>query len=344
MRIAVLTNSFPPQRGGAAAIASIQVELLRAYGHEVRVWCPSVSWFASTSIIRFFRHLLDVFSREKILQEIHQWKPDVLLTHNLTGCGFGTPRVLQQSGVKWMHVLHDVQLFEPSGRLRHPAITQWQQFWSWLRRRYFGQPDLVISPTRWLIEEHQRRGFFQHAHVEILPNPSPSAAFVLRMPQEPMQLLLIGATQEKGFDFAVSLVNRLPFDVVLHVVGASIPRVEGKIKMHGGKDPQGILELMKTVDALLVPSTIAENQPTVILEAASVGLPVVAADIGGIAETLGGCGLLCPQGDMQAWVDALTYLREAQSYSLQASSMYELARRHDPVAYGSMFHQLILNR
>ena len=343
MRIAILTNSFPPQRGGAAAIASAQADILRAHGHEVYVCCPHVAWFASSILVRLFRHVFDLFPRQDLMDKIVHWKPDLLLTHNLTGCGFGTAPSIQRLGIKWIHVLHDVQLFEPSGRLRTTQVTRWQEFWSWLRRRYFGAPDLVLSPTRWLVEEHERRGFFLHDRIEVLPNPSPSTQFVLRMPQDPMQLLLIGVTPEKGLTFAMDLVERLPFEVVLHVVGAGIPRAQGRVKMHGDKDAKDIIEMMKTVDALLVPSTIAENQPTVILEAASVGLPVVAANIGGIAETLQGSGLLCPQGDTDSWIDAFMYLRQTNSYGLQASSMYELARRHDPLAYASMFLQLISN-
>lgn len=343
MRIALLTNSFPPQRGGAATIASAQADVLRGAGHEVRIWCPPITWFSSPAPMRLIRHLADLFPSNRIVRDITAWNPDVLLTHNLTGCGFGTASVLQRNGIRWMHVLHDVQLFEPSGRLVALVVTRWQMMWSFLRRRFFGGPDLVVSPTRWLLEQHKRRGFFSETAVEILPNPAPEAQFVLRMPQEPMQLLLIGASREKGADFATQLVNKLPFDAVLHLIGAGIPRDDGRIIFHGGKEPSEILEMMKQADALLVPSTIAENQPTVILEAASVGLPVVAADIGGIAETLDGSGLLCPSEDLEAWKDALLYLRDAGAYSQQAASMYELARRHDPIAYASALNQLISN-
>lgn len=343
MRIAVITNSFPPQKGGAASIASMQADLLRAAGHEVRIWHPRIDWFDQPTPVRLIRHLADLFSRSSIRREVIGWNPDLLMTHNMTGCGFGTASAIQARGFAWIHFLHDVQLFEPSGRLvGGHGVTPWESVWSFLRRLTFGSPDLLISPTRWLADEHQRRGFFHDIAIEILPNPSPSAEFVPRMPQDPMQLLLVGSTKAKGIDFAKDLVNQLPFDAHLDVVGAGMPG-EPRITYHGALERAAVIELMKRSDALLVPSTIAENQPTVILEAASVGLPVVAAHVGGVAETLDGAGFLCPEGDLPAWIDSLAYLRDASVYATQAARMYELARNHDPIAYASTFNQLISN-
>ncbi len=343
MRIAVITNSFPPQRGGAASIASMQVAVLRDAGHEVRVWHPRIDWLDKSAPQRLVAHFFDLFSRSALQQEVIGWNPDLLMTHNMTGCGFGTASAIQGRGYGWVHFLHDVQLFEPSGRLVDVSrITFWQKTWSLLRRWTFGKPDLVISPTRWLADEHKRRGFFYEGAIEILPNPSPTVEFVPRMPQEPMQLMLVGATREKGLDFAKELLSQLPFEAHLDVVGPGMPG-DPRITYRGALENAEVLELMKRADALLVPSTIAENQPTVILEAAAVGLPVIAANVGGVSETLDGAGLLCPEGDLSAWIDSVVHLRHASSYAMQASRMYELARNHDPVAYASTFNQLISN-
>src|SRR5688572_3345483 len=273
MRIAVITNAFPPQKGGAASIAFLQVEILRQAGHEVRVWHPRVDWFDKPAPVRAFHHLMDLFSRTSLQHEVIGWNPDLFMTHNMTGCGFGTASAIRSRGYSWVHYLHDVQLFEPSGRLVDVSpVTLWQRFWSFLRQWTFGSPDLVISPTRWLADEHKRRGFFPDTSIEILPNPSPSAEFVPRMPQEPMQLLLVGASREKGLDFAKQLLDQLPFEAHLDVVGAGMPG-DPRITYHGLLENAAVLELMKRSDALLVPSTIAENEPRVILEASSFGLP-----------------------------------------------------------------------
>jgi hypothetical protein len=91
-----------------------------ARGHEVRVFGPA-EWFeqlhATSPARSFVHHLRDLRPNEQTVNEIVTWTPDVLLTHNLTGCGFGTPQKIRERGVRWVHILHDVQLFEPSGRM-----------------------------------------------------------------------------------------------------------------------------------------------------------------------------------------------------------------------------------
>ncbi|MEI7512175.1 MAG: glycosyltransferase family 4 protein [Candidatus Uhrbacteria bacterium] len=327
MRVAVLTNAFPPvMRGGAGRIAELQVQILEAAGCEVRVWRPEVSWFSWIAPVRLFAHLADLLPQTAIAKEIVDWEPHVILTHNLTGCGFGTPTLVQKQGVRWVHVLHDVQLFEPSGQLKDATnISTWQKMWSWLRLRSFGKPNLTISPTAWLLEQHERRGFFVDARTQVLPNPAPPVAFAMRAPREILQLLLIGGTKEKGREFVTRLESQISHQVnVLEHVSQEL-----------------VVEAMREADILLFPSQIMENQPTVILEAASVGLPVIASNVGGVFETLDGAGIVVPKDDVQAWIEAIQFLVDPDHYRDQTTQMYELAKQHDPDVYAKRFSDLI---
>lgn len=66
--------------------------------------------------------------------------------------------------------------------------------------------------------------------------------------------------------------------------------------------------LLAAADALVLPS-FREGLPRCILEAMSVGTPVIGADIRGIRDLLAdGCGLLVPPGDVTGWRDALERL------------------------------------
>ena len=168
MRIALLTNDYPDAKAtragfswGAGRVAEEQVRILREASHDVRVWHMPFVAQEQPSWQRFLRHLEDRKPRKEVVKEILEWQPTLLLTHNLTGCGFGTPSLIQAHGVRWIHVLHDVQLFEPSGQMYSALdITVWQLFWGWLRSRSLGHPHMVISPTAWLLRKHRRRGFF----------------------------------------------------------------------------------------------------------------------------------------------------------------------------------------
>ncbi len=322
MKIAILANTFPPENtGGAAMMAARQAGILEQAGHNVRVWKPYISWFHEPSFSRLIRHAIDLLPRSSVVNEILGWNPDVLITHNLTGCGFGTAKAVQKRGVRWIHILHDVQLFEPSGRMVHEGKNVWRSVWGGLRRAVFGKPNLAVSPTQWLLDQHRAYGFFIDG-ATVLPNPAPEVSFVMRMPQSPFKLFMVGDTPEKGADVARGFVSKIQ-DATLEVAG--------RMPNHQ------VMEKMRESDVLLLPSQIAENQPTVILEAASVGLPVIASDIGGVKETLNGAGMLCAPQDEQAWVDAVNALRDPSTFADAASKMYELARQHNPKEYAERF-------
>jgi glycosyltransferase involved in cell wall biosynthesis len=228
--------------------------------------------------------------------------------------------------VRWIHVLHDVQLFEPSGALVDATpFTAWQKFWSGLRRRALKNPDLVISPTAWLLEQHMRRGFFHGIKSEVLPNPAPPVSFAMRAASSEPKLFFLGHTKGKGGEFVDQLAKRISYPI--HRI-VSAPNEE-------------VIEAMRNADIFLFPSQVVENQPTALLEAASLGLPVIASDVGGVRETLKGAGIVLPKDNIQAWIDAIEFLRDPTNYREQTSKMYELAKKHDPKEYAERFVSLI---
>lgn len=323
MHIAVLTNAYPPMKGGASRMAELQVEMLKAAGHEVRVFRPETAWFGYPAPIRLFFHLFDLLANRTFVDKIIGWHPEVLLTHNLTGCGFGTPSEIRKSQVasrkvRWIHVLHDVQLFEPSGRVRDSEpITRWQKMWCHLRRTKLGSPDLVLSPTGWLLEQHKRRGLFTDVKTEVLPNPAPPIVFALRSPSEPLKLFFLGHTSEKGIELVKRLQKRITDPI--HIITES--------------SHEEVLVAMREADVMLFPSQIAENQPMALLEAMSLGLPVVASDVGGVRETLKGVGFVVARDDVDAWVLAIKRLRDPDEYREQTTMMYERAKEYDTEKY-----------
>lgn len=325
-RIALLTNAYPPEfTGGAATIAKTQVNLLTSAGFEVRVWQSPCTWRTSSVPVRLWKHLCDLRRRKQLIKEITDWHPSHLMTHNLTGCGFATPKNIQSHGIRWLHTLHDVQLFEPSGTLVDAScIRLWQRAWSFLRRLALGQPDLVISPTQWLLDEHLRRGFFQNVRAQIIPNPGPVTTSMARAPKtgEKLRVFFLGLTKEKGSEFIQALATKRS-------------DLTWTIAAHQAKPftAQEVAAFLPAQHLLLVPSQIQENQPTVILEAASVGLPVIASDVGGIRETLQGQSICLKNVSLDAWQQAIKSLEDPVKWQRQSDGMKELAKRYDQQAY-----------
>ncbi|MCK4665262.1 glycosyltransferase family 4 protein [Candidatus Dependentiae bacterium] len=71
-----------------------------------------------------------------------------------------------------------------------------------------------------------------------------------------------------------------------------------------------ILDIMQTWDLIVIPSTCQDSSPRVILEAFSLGIPAVGADIGGIPDTIGEAGLIFKTSDHKDLGEKLKILIE----------------------------------
>lgn len=93
--------------------------------------------------------------------------------------------------------------------------------------------------------------------------------------------------------------------------------VEGRsnIRLMGRFENTDIRRVHANLDVLVVPSRWYENSPNVILEAFACGTPVVAADLGGMAELVaeGAGGWLMPAGDVNALAEHLQRLAADRS-------------------------------
>ena len=390
MRIAILTNAFPPlARGGAGQIAKLQADWLAAHGHEVRLFTVEpfptaesdvhqITTFKSrttrrfsdlgktNAILRLLFHFEDLAPNLWAVDAIREWRPDVLVTHNVTGCGWGTAHMIKESGVRWVHVLHDVQMFEPSGQRlygeRYYGLRKrWRDFWAGKRKKAFGQPDTVVSPTRWLLEQHRAYGLLKNPPAEILPNPivaptsaSPTPPAVISTeasptsgmeksplfnndmhpPVAPGTVIYLGRLSvDKGVDLLLDVWSGLaqrPGRLVLVGDGPLRSRCESMsdeaVECVGSLEHDEAMAKLSQADALVLPSLVMENQPTVLLEAVSMNKPVIAADVGGVRESLDGYGKLFIPGDKKSLADALNDLPYLE---VDAQTRAHLLERHD---------------
>jgi teichuronic acid biosynthesis glycosyltransferase TuaC len=91
------------------------------------------------------------------------------------------------------------------------------------------------------------------------------AAAILDLP-EPVMAVLVGAGPEQG-----------------HL--ADDPRARGRLRYLGARPHEDVARVMAAADVLVLPSY-GEGLPTVLVEAGSLGLPVVASRVGGIPSLL----------------------------------------------------------
>ncbi|MBI4257286.1 glycosyltransferase family 4 protein [Candidatus Uhrbacteria bacterium] len=355
----------PDARGGAELVAQRIADALYERGHDVfvlttqpfegvRSLFPRIRERTLEAVYRFFPlnvyhlrqdahvpfpirvlwHLIDVWSycgRCAIRRVIHDEDPDVVMTHNLKGIGVSIGREIQRQGVVHIHTLHDVQLSVPSGLL----IDGQEQSWlnrSFLRRWYertvkreIGKPDLVLSPSRFLVDFYHGRGLFMDSRLEILPNPMPPDQVRGRGPRmaSKTQFLYVGQLEEhKGIRQLLATVEGLGSYMELHIAGegslaefvTSRAELDSRVHFHGFVSLNHLIQLLRSVDAIVVPSICYENSPTVIYESYLVGVPVIASRIGGIPELIvqGETGLLVRAGDEKDLARAMHTLHETR--------------------------------
>ncbi|HEX7044867.1 MAG TPA: glycosyltransferase, partial [Burkholderiales bacterium] len=106
----------------------------------------------------------------------------------------------------------------------------------------------------------------------------------------------------------------------------------GTVEFCGPQDQAAVREVLAGADLFLLPS-FAEALPIAIMEAMAHGLPVVATDVGSVAELVrdGETGALVPPGDAGALARALLDLldRPQDWPRLGAAARERVAQRHD---------------
>jgi len=187
----------------------------------------------------------------------------------------------------------------------------------------------VVCPSRFLADVLVKGGLLREEQVVVMKAGYPGPL----LPPRPRRngTLRIGYVggfyPSKGVHILCDAYARIPHTRVgengpeLHLFGvlewfpsyvAELREIvkDRKATFHGRFDPADVDRVFEQVDLLVVPSIWYENQPITIQEAFRVGLPVVATDLGGMAEAVrhGVDGLLFPRGASADLAGRLTQL------------------------------------
>ena len=330
MKICLINNLYAPwERGGAEKIVARAAKGLEQAGHDVFVIATAPEETKSENVYflksifynlssyplwqRLLWHIGDFFNPShlrKIKEILKNEKPGLVITHNLKGVSLALPRLLKKMSIRHFHTLHDIQLLHPSGLMYWKKESLINSFpakaYQFFSRRLFASPEVVISPSHWLLSEHLTRGFFSQSKKIVLPNFFHDSREVSRLPKnyDKFVFLFVGQLEKhKGVDFLLdcflSLLEKNPdARAELRVVGEGsllkelkiIATGHPEIKMIGHLPSEEIRDLMLEADCLVVPSLCYENSPTVIYEAAAAELPVLASNLGGISELIEATG------------------------------------------------------
>ena len=195
-------------------------------------------------------------------------------------------------------------------------------------RRALDAAELVVCNSRFMIGTFSRFGFDTTRYALVKVGLEPPAVCVQRALEGPGHLRLgyIGQLKEhKGVDLLIDAVIRLlegRHPVTLDIWGSETeePAYVSKLKKRSTGYPAirwngrytgaRVWEVLAAMDALAVPSRWYENSPNAILEAYLMRVPVVATNLGGMAELVEPekCGLTFTLNDPDDLYDRLKRL------------------------------------
>jgi glycosyltransferase involved in cell wall biosynthesis len=224
-------------------------------------------------------------------------------------------------------------------------------------RGWYDDVALFLSPSRYLAGQVVAGGL-PADRVRVLPNPVevpescvPESAPAHAPTHDPGEcgagVAFTGRlVEEKGVRVLLDAAALLPPGVRVRLLGSGrladeveerVTRERLPVDLLGPGTPSDAAALLRRSRVAVLPATWPENCPMSLLEAAALGVPVVASAVGGIPELVedGRTGLLVPPGDAPALATALSRLAldPGLSAAFGRAGREGVRARHDPTRH-----------
>ncbi|QCL96118.1 glycosyltransferase family 4 protein [Agrobacterium tumefaciens] len=242
----------------------------------------------------------------RLARVIDDFRPDVVNTHSLSEL---TPLIwpmIRKRGVPLVHSLHDFTSMCTNGSLFHDGhicdgSSKKCRAFSYLHRRCQCAVDAVAGVGRDIVERHVRAGFFTHVPENrrtvtwnaISPSCSPEPR-IARAPGEPLVFGYLGRIEAaKGADLLIEALRLLPPQGWRAVMAGRAPdgietyqqKAAGlPVEFPGYVEPD---RFFAGIDCLIVPPLWPEAFGRTVAEAILRGVPVIGANLAGVAEQIG---------------------------------------------------------
>ena len=303
------------------------------------------------SKIKINRHLFKIIGRmfwsreaqRKLEQLIKEEKPDIAHLHNIYHqISPSIITTLKNNNIPIVMTVHDYYLVSPlyslyaNNKIYNPGYWNYWHIiltraiknslaasilssivnWWHRYKGYYAKVDLFISPSNFLAK-HLRRVYL-NSRIEVLPNFTESHESIESVSKD-YYLYAGRIINEKGVELILQAAIELP-NVKFKIAGSGPDEFKLKdeynldnVKWLGQLETKKLDILIKESKAVIIPSRWYENCPLAILESFSLGVPVIASNIGGIPELVqdGYNGLLFKNDNIQSLIEQISKINNS---------------------------------
>jgi glycosyltransferase involved in cell wall biosynthesis len=323
MRLALVTNTLPPEGGGGAE--AYVADLAREFGsrHAVLVLTAARSTPPGIETVRLpglppLRHDASPaakalwHARDQWLPAVHRhvrralerFEPDVVHTHAVQGLSAAVFTAIRSLGVRHVHTAHDLGLLcarvtmTRDGEYCGGRCLECRVQRAVRARAARSRLDFLIAPSDHIRRRHVEFGAVDEARTVTIRQGAAPAQAVERpigAPAAPRLGYIGSLSRVKGIETLLDAFRHAPPHWRLVVGGngeleplaARRAAEDGRIEFLGRIDEVAKEAFYRELDVLVIPSEWEENAPLVAVEAAMRGLPTVVSDRGGLPEIQG---------------------------------------------------------
>jgi len=347
MRIALLTQSYPPMISGAALSAQQTAEAMAKRGHQVLVIAasdgknPYHTYTDNLTVVRLrsinnpmrVGQRLMLSPRRRVMKLLQKFQPDVIHAHEPFQMGWIALAYANRARIPVTLTTHQLPWFIASYLPQSLKPITEAILWTYARislKRY----SALITPTKTIatiIEE--KTGLkpnvisygldLQTFHPPLFSDHEPATRNKLNLPLNNPIILHVGRLDtDKSVDKVIRAAAPalLKSQAHLLIVGDGCQKnhlfracrelkIEERVHFTGFIHPSELPEIYRAANLFITASEI-ETQGIVLLEAAASGLPIIAVNATCISEIVHNRvnGFLIQPGNLRAFSDAITTL------------------------------------
>jgi glycosyltransferase involved in cell wall biosynthesis len=284
--------------------------------------------------IRREPHPTDFLVWARIMLLIHRLKPDVLHGHGAKAGAFIRLKPRSKTSIR---------IYTPhGGSLHYPLDTFKGAFYSRLERALMNNTDLFLFESAFARDTYQRTIGMPNGLVRCVFNGVTADEFdPVAKADDASDVVYVGEFRHiKGADLLIDAVARLradrkPVTLTLAGDGEEMGALKAQVQRLGLSGAVRFIGHVKarygfSKGSLLVVPSRGDSMPYVVIEAAAAGIPMVAANVGGIPEIFGShTDALFAPNSAGAIADAIeTALEDPAAAQARAKSLRERVLIH----------------